>query len=72
MIKKCQRSAADHKLNIPHLVRTPRYVIVLWIVHRIIITQSMSIGICNIQLRRNRNYEYMSRHYFYYYIIGPS
>eukprot|EP01041_Mallomonas_annulata_P011279 gene11279-23594_t len=24
MIKKCQRSAADHKLNIPQLVRTPR------------------------------------------------
>lgn len=25
MIKQYQRSAADHKLAIPHLVRTPRY-----------------------------------------------
>ena len=26
MVKQYQRSAADHKLAIPHLVRTPRYL----------------------------------------------
>ena len=27
MIKKFQRSSADHELQIPHLLRTPKYVI---------------------------------------------
>ena len=29
MIKKLQRSSADHELKIPHLMRTPRYALAL-------------------------------------------